>query len=35
MNEAGYHDKFFVLTLGQFIMDLIITDEVVGSHRIK
>ena len=35
MNEAGYNDKFLVQTLSQFIMDLIITDEVVGPHRIK
>ena len=35
MDEAGYDDEFLVLALGQFIMDLVVTDEVVGSHRIE
>jgi hypothetical protein len=35
MDETSYHNKFLVLALHQIIMNLIVTDEVIGSHGVE
>jgi len=35
MNEAGHDDEFLIHALRQLIMDLSVTNEVIGAHRVK